>query len=354
MMRILLAGAAGFVGSALARHLLARGSQVVGVDDFLTGRRENISWVKGGPEGHAFSLVEADVSRSFRVPGRFDAVLHLASPASPIDYLRYPLRTLEAGSFGTRNLLEIARRDAAIFLLASTSEVYGDPLVHPQPESYWGNVNPIGPRSVYDEAKRFSEALASGYSRHAGLRVRIARIFNTYGPRMRCDDGRVIPTFVCQALTGQPVTVFGDGTQTRSYCYVDDLVEGLESLMLSDAEAPVNLGNPVEWTILETARRVIALTNSSSRIVFRPLPQDDPHLRRPDITRARELLGWTPLTSFDEGLARSVSYFEKRLRARARAGSGVIVAETAAAQAWTARQGAMSGDSGRSSVRLAA
>ncbi len=312
-MRILIAGGAGFVGSHLAERLIELGHRVVVVDNLITGRRENLAALLER-ERASIEFVAADVSRPFTVDGTLDIVFHLASPASPKDYLRHPLETLEAGSQGTRHLLELARGHQARFLLASTSEVYGDPEVHPQPESYWGRVNPVGPRSVYDEAKRYAEALTAAYGRHAGVTVRIARIFNTYGPRMRFDDGRVIPSFVTQALTAAPITVHGDGSQTRSYCYVDDLVEGLIRLAVSGVDGPVNLGNPEEYSVLDTARRVLALTGSPSPIVYRPLPEDDPRLRRPDIRRATATLGWTPRTRFDDGLARTVADLEARLR----------------------------------------
>lgn len=314
-MRFLLAGGGGFVGSWLARRLISAGYEVVIVDNFITGRRSNVAALQTGPRGSLVKLVVADVCRLPDLAGPFHAVLHLASPASPIDYLRHPLETLEAGSTGTRKLLEFSRRKKARFLLASTSEVYGDPEIHPQHESYWGHVNPVGPRSAYDEAKRYAEALASAYARYTDVCVRIARIFNTYGPGMRLDDGRVIPTFVGQALLGSPLTVFGDGQQTRSYCYVGDLVEALEALLWSDAEGPVNLGNPEEYTVLETARQTIALTQSKSTIEFKPLPEDDPRKRRPDITRARQILGWSPRTPFRKGLGFTVQDLHGRIEA---------------------------------------
>jgi dTDP-glucose 4,6-dehydratase len=313
-MRLLVAGGGGFLGHHLTRRFLSRGHRVLVVDNFITGRWANVTGLKGGPGGRPLEVLCADVSRLPALPGRFDAVIHLASPASPRDYLRWPLPTLEAGSSGTRRLLECARENRARFLLASTSEVYGDPQVHPQPESYWGHVNPVGPRSVYDEAKRFAESLATAFALHAGVVVRIARIFNTYGPGMRLDDGRVIPSFVTQALRGEPLTVQGDGSQTRSFCYVEDLVAGLESLLWSDVEGPVNLGSTEEYTVRETAEKVIALTGSRSRIENRPLPADDPHLRRPDITRARERLGWTPCVPLEQGLTRTVADIAGRLR----------------------------------------
>ena len=313
-MRVLVAGGAGFLGYHLVQRLLRGGHRVVVVDNFLTGRRVNVERLRRGPGGARLELVCADVARLPALPGPLDAVVNLASPASPRDYLRWPLATLEAGSSGTRALLECARDHRARFLLASTSEVYGDPQVHPQPESYWGHVNPVGPRAVYDEAKRYAEALATAFATHEGVAVRIARIFNTYGPAMRLDDGRVIPTFVTQALRGEPLTVQGHGRHTRSYCYADDLVAGLETLLWSDVEGPVNLGNTEEHTVLETAERIIALTGSRSRIEFHPLPADDPQLRRPDLTRARERLGWVPRVPFHEGLSRTVADIGRRLR----------------------------------------
>lgn len=298
-MRILIGGGGGFIGSHLCGRFLAAGHSVTVVDNFLTGRPENLSAFHGVS---GFRLVEADVRTLPAFPEHFGAVVHLASPASPRDYLAHPLETLEAGSLATRNLLQLAERNGARFLLASTSEVYGDPAVHPQPESYWGHVNPVGPRSVYDEAKRYAEAYASAYARTRGVPVRIARIFNTYGPRMRLWDGRVIPTFVAQALRGEALTVQGDGSQTRSYCFVEDLVSGLERLLWSEVERPVNLGNPEEYTVLETAERIIELTESRSRVEFVPLPTDDPRRRCPDISRARHELGWSPTIPLSEGL----------------------------------------------------
>ncbi len=313
-MRIVVAGGAGFLGYHLAGRLLREGHGVLVVDNFLTGRRANVRRLASDPGGRLLEVVCADVSHLPALPGPIDAVVHLASPASPRDYLRWPLETLEAGSTGTRVLLECARDHQARFLLASTSEVYGDPRVHPQPESYWGHVNPVGPRAVYDEAKRYAEALATAFARHGGVTVRIARIFNTYGPAMRLGDGRVIPSFIMQALRGEPLTVHGHGRQTRSYCYVDDLVAGLEALLWSDVEGPVNLGSTGEYTVRETAQRIIALTGSRSRIECHPLPVDDPQVRRPDLTRARERLGWAPGVSFEEGLRRTVADIAERLR----------------------------------------
>ena len=312
-MRVLIAGGAGFIGSHLTARMLAAGHRVTVLDNLITGRRENLAGLERAAIRRTLEIRTGDICRPPALEGRFDAVLHLASPASPRDYLEHPLETLEAGSTGTRNLLELARRDGARFLLASTSEVYGDPEVHPQPESYWGRVNPIGPRSVYDEAKRFSESLASAYARQGLVSVRIARIFNTYGPGMRTHDGRVIPSLVGQALRGAPLTVHGDGSQTRSYCYVDDLVRGLDSLLWSDVEGPVNLGNPEEYTVLETAQRILEATGSASSIVHHPLPEDDPRQRRPDVTRARERLGWSPEVPFEDGLRHTVDDLARRL-----------------------------------------
>jgi dTDP-glucose 4,6-dehydratase len=312
-MRVLIAGGAGFIGSHLTGRLLGAGHRVTVLDNFITAHRESLAAVERATLGRALVVRTGDICRPPSLEGRFDAVLHLASPASPRDYLDHPLETLEAGSTGTRNLLELARRHGARFLLASTSEVYGDPEVHPQPESYWGRVNPIGPRSVYDEAKRFSESLASAYARRGLVVVRIARIFNTYGPGMRIHDGRVIPSLVSQAIQGLPLTIHGDGSQTRSYCYVDDLVRGLEALLWSEVEGPVNLGNPEEYTVLETAERIRETTGSKSPIIRHPLPEDDPRQRRPDITRARERLGWSPEISFADGLRRTVQDLSRRL-----------------------------------------
>ncbi len=304
--RLLVLGGAGFVGSHLCDRLLERGDAVVCVDDFSTGRRSNIAHLDGED---GFSLVEADISVALPVDGRVDGVLHLASPASPPDYLARPLETLQVGSEGTRRALELAQRQGARFLLASTSEVYGDPHVHPQIESYWGNVNPVGPRSVYDEAKRFAEALTMAYHRTLGTDVVIARIFNTYGPRLRPDDGRVVSNFLVQAMRRQPLTVYGDGNQTRSLCYVDDEVSGLIALFDSELTGPINIGNPDEHTVLELARAVAELFDPGLEIVHLPLPADDPTRRRPDITLARERLGWTPTTTIGDGLAATARFF---------------------------------------------
>lgn len=310
-MRILVTGASGFIGSHLVDRLLAEGHEVIGVDNFLTGKRENLLHLEGHPR---FSLVEHDVSEAMRVSGSLDWVMHFASPASPRKYLAHPVETLRVNSEGTYHLLELARRNRAKFFLASTSEVYGDAQLHPQPEAYWGHVNPVGPRSVYDEAKRYAEALTVTYHRTYGLPIRIARIFNTYGPRMDPRDGRVVSNFIRQALTGEPLTVYGDGSQTRSLCYIDDLVEGVVRLMTVDYNGPVNLGNPEEYTVLELAYLVKELTRSRSEIVFEPLPGDDPRQRRPDISLARKLLGWEPRVPVPEGFRRTIVHFETMLR----------------------------------------
>jgi dTDP-glucose 4,6-dehydratase len=306
-LRIIVSGAAGFIGSHFCDYLLARGHSVVGLDNFLTGSPANLEHLAKEPR---FRLIEQDITKPFSVEGEADCVVNMASPASPKDYLDHPIETLEVGSIGTERMLELARDKGARFLLTSTSECYGDPLEHPQVESYWGNVNPVGPRSCYDESKRFAEAITMAYHRQYGLRSNIVRIFNTYGPRMKLDDGRVVPAFLDQALRGEPITVFGDGSQTRSFCYVSDLVEGIHRLMVSDERYPVNIGNPNEMTILEFARHIQQLTGSRSRIVFQPLPQDDPRQRRPDISKARELLGWEPVVSLDQGLTETIAYFQ--------------------------------------------
>jgi dTDP-glucose 4,6-dehydratase len=306
-LRIIVSGAAGFIGSHFCDYVLARGHSVVGLDNFLTGSPENLEHLAKEPRFH---LVEQDITKLFSVEGEVDCVVNMASPASPKDYLDHPIETLEVGSIGTERMLELAREKGARFLLTSTSECYGDPLEHPQAESYWGNVNPVGPRSCYDESKRFAEAITMAYHRQYGLRSNIVRIFNTYGPRMKLDDGRVVPAFLDQALRSEPITVFGDGSQTRSFCYISDLVEGIHRLMLSSERYPVNIGNPNEMTILEFARHIQQLTGSRSGIVFQPLPQDDPRQRRPDISKARELLGWEPMVSLDEGLKETIAYFQ--------------------------------------------
>jgi len=305
--RILITGAAGFLGSHLCDRFLKEGYHVIGMDNLLTGNIRNIE--------HLFPLKEFEfyhhnITTFVHVPGHIDYILHFASPASPIDYLKMPIQTLKVGALGTHNLLGLAKSKGARILVASTSEVYGDPLVHPQQEEYWGNVNPIGPRGVYDEAKRFMESITMAYHNYHQLETRIIRIFNTYGPRMRLDDGRALPTFMSQALRGEDVTVYGDGSQTRSFCYVDDLVEGIYRLLLSDYHLPVNIGNPSEISLLQFAEEVIALTGSNSKIVYEPLPQDDPKQRQPDITKARALLGWEPKVDRKEGLKRTLDYFK--------------------------------------------
>ncbi|HET8547321.1 MAG TPA: UDP-glucuronic acid decarboxylase family protein [Bryobacteraceae bacterium] len=306
----MISGAAGFIGSHLCELLLAEGHSVVALDNLITGARENIEHLRSHPK---FEFHEVDVTRSVAVGGNVHHVMHLASLASPKDYMAYPLETLECGSSGTRNMLELARRHDAAFLLTSTSEVYGDPLEHPQPETYWGNVNPVGPRSCYDESKRYAEAFTMAWHRRHGTRTNIARIFNTYGPRMNLDDGRVVPAFIDQALRGEPLTVYGDGTQTRSFCYVSDLVRGLYLLSKSDERYPVNLGNPSEMTILEFADRIREAANVSCPIEYRPLPEDDPQRRRPDIAKARKLLGWEPDVPLERGLQLTIEYFRNRV-----------------------------------------
>jgi dTDP-glucose 4,6-dehydratase len=307
--RALVTGAAGFLGSHLCDYLLDRGVTVLGMDNLSTGDLANIAHLRG----RDFDFVRHDVTNYISIEGPLDLIFHFASPASPIDYLKLPIQTLKVGSLGTHNGLGLAKAKKARFLLASTSEVYGDPLVHPQREEYWGNVNPVGPRGVYDEAKRFAEAMVMAYHRVHGVETRIARIFNTYGPRMRVEDGRAIPAFLSQSLRGQEVTIFGDGSQTRSLCYISDLVDGIYRLMNSSVVEPVNIGNPQEMTIRALAERIVALTGSGSRIVQRPLPADDPKVRQPDITRARQLLGWEPKVSFEEGLGATLAYFKERL-----------------------------------------
>ncbi len=305
---ILVTGGAGFIGSHLCRFLLAKGFRVICVDNLLTGNRSNVNDLESNKD---FLFISHDVTLPLEISEAVHYVLHFASPASPVDYERLPIQTLKVGSLGTHNLLGLAKAKKAVFLLASTSEVYGDPLVHPQPESYWGNVNPIGPRGVYDEAKRFAEALVMAYHTYHGMDTRIARIFNTYGECMRKNDGRSVPAFITQALAGKPLTVFGNGSQTRSFCYVSDLVEGIYLLMLSKVSEPVNLGNPEEYTILEFANKIIKLTGSTSRIAFKPLPVDDPKTRCPDITNAKKLLKWQPRVSVDDGLKRTIGWFRK-------------------------------------------
>jgi dTDP-glucose 4,6-dehydratase len=308
-MRVLVTGGAGFIGSHLCETFVGRGHDVIGIDNFITGSPLNVAALKGHPR---FRLVRGDVTEYIDVDGPLDWVLHFASPASPRDYLELPIQTLKVGALGTHRSLGLAKAKGARFLLASTSEVYGDPRVHPQREDYWGNVNPVGPRGVYDEAKRFAEAITMAYHRYHGLDTRIVRIFNTFGPRMRANDGRAIPAFVGQALEGAPLTVFGDGSQTRSFQYIDDLVEGVQRLMAAAVNDPVNIGNPHEMTLLELAKRIVRLTGSASEIAFGPLPEDDPKIRQPDITRARTLLGWEPRVDLDEGLRLTIDWFKAR------------------------------------------
>lgn len=308
--RVLITGAAGFLGSHLCDRFIKEGFHVIGMDNLLTGNIRNIE--------HLFPLKQFeyyhhDVTKFVHVPGELDYILHFASPASPIDYLKMPIQTLKVGSLGTHNLLGLAKEKKARILVASTSEVYGDPNVHPQPEEYWGNVNPVGPRGVYDEAKRFMESITMAYHNFHGVDTRIIRIFNTYGPRMRLDDGRALPAFMSQALTGQDLTVFGDGSQTRSFCYVDDLVEGIYRLLMSDYHLPVNIGNPAEISLLQFAEEIIALTGTKQKIIFQPLPKDDPKQRKPDITKAKQLLGWEPKVDRKDGLKITYEYFKQAL-----------------------------------------
>ena len=308
--RVVITGAAGFIGSHLAETLLDRDYTVVGIDNLLTGATENISHLVN----RDFTFIKHDVTNYMYVDGPVDFVLHWASPASPIDYLELPIPTLKVGALGTHKALGLAKAKGARFVLASTSEVYGDPLEHPQKETYWGNVNPVGPRGVYDEAKRFAEAITMAYHRYHGLDTKIVRIFNTYGPRMRLNDGRAVPAFMSQVLHNEDVTVFGDGSQTRSFTYITDLVDGIIRLMLSSENDPVNIGNPVEMTIKEIAETIIRMTGSTSKVVYRPLPTDDPKQRRPDITRARELLGWEPKVQLEEGLIKTIEYFRTKVK----------------------------------------
>ncbi len=310
-MRILITGGAGFIGSHLCDRFLERGHEVLCMDNLITGSTDNIPHLLGHPK---FLFVKHDVTNYIFAEGKIDAILHFASPASPADYLNFPIQTLKVGSLGTHKALGLAKEKGAQFLLASTSEVYGDPLCHPQKEDYWGNVNPIGPRGVYDEAKRFAEAITMAYHRYHGVDTRIARIFNTYGPRMRLNDGRVVPNFILQALKGEDLTVYGDGSQTRSFCYIDDLVQGIVGLLFSRETDPVNLGNQGEFTILEFAQEVLKVTGSRSRIVHKDLPVDDPRVRRPDISRAQRLFAWTPKVELREGIERTVPYFRKKLK----------------------------------------
>ena len=309
--RVVITGAAGFIGSHLSETLLDRGYSVIGIDNLLTGDTANIAHLAG----RDFLFIKHDVTNYIYVEGPVDAVLHWASPASPIDYLELPIPTLKVGALGTHKALGLAKAKGARFVLASTSEVYGDPLEHPQKETYWGNVNPIGPRGVYDEAKRFAEAITTAYRRYHGVNTKIVRIFNTYGPRMRVNDGRAVPAFMSQALRGEDVTIFGSGEQTRSFCYVSDLVDGVIRLLESDVNDPVNIGNPHEMTIEQIAKVIIRITNSTSRIVYRPLPEDDPKVRKPDITRARTLLEWEPKVPLEEGLLKTLDYFRMKVQA---------------------------------------
>jgi dTDP-glucose 4,6-dehydratase len=307
---VLITGAAGFLGSHLCDRFLREGHSVVGLDNFITGRPDNIAHITGHER---FEFIQHNVSTYTYVSGQLDGILHFASPASPIDYLEHPIATLKVGALGTHNALGLAKAKGARFLLASTSEVYGDPLVHPQPESYWGNVNPIGPRGVYDEAKRFAEAMTMAYHRAHRIDTRVVRIFNTYGPRMRPNDGRVVSNFIVQALTGRPLTIYGDGRQTRSFCFVDDEIEGIYRLFLSSETSPVNIGNPNEFTVEQLARTILELTGSPSRVEHRDLPVDDPKVRRPDITRARERLGWEPKVELRDGVKRTIEHFRREL-----------------------------------------
>ena len=309
MPRTLITGGAGFLGSHLSEYLLNKGHEVVCMDNLITGSKQNISGIKSGN----FHFVNHNVSEFIELDGDLDYILHFASPASPIDYLELPIQTLKVGALGTHNALGVAKAKNATFLLASTSEVYGDPLVHPQPEEYWGNVNPIGPRGVYDEAKRFAEAITMAYHRTHGVNTKIVRIFNTYGPRMRINDGRAIPNFLKQALTGDDLTIYGNGSQTRSFCYVSDLVEGIYRLLMSDQHEPVNIGNPIEMTIQQMADKILQATQSQSKIVQVPLPEDDPKTRQPNITLAKKLLDWEPKVSLDEGLESTLEYFKQQI-----------------------------------------
>ena len=312
--RVVITGAAGFIGSHLSEALLDRGWSVVGIDNLLTGDIANVAHLAD----RDFHFIKHDVTNYIYLDGPVDAVLHWASPASPIDYLELPIQTLKVGALGTHKALGLAKAKRARFVLASTSEIYGDPLEHPQTEAYWGNVNPIGPRGVYDEAKRFAEAMTVAYHRYHGLDAKIVRIFNTYGPRMRVNDGRAVPTFISQALRGDEITLFGDGLQTRSFCYISDLVDGIIKLMESNVNEPVNIGNPHEMTIEAIAQTIIRMTGSTSPLVYRPLPTDDPKVRQPDISRARALLGWSPKVTLEAGLTDTIAYFRKKLAAPAR------------------------------------
>ena len=312
--RFLVTGSAGFLGSHLCERLLSMGASVIGVDNLLTGRGENFRHLRDNP---SFKFLHRDITSPLELTGDLNGIFHMASPASPVDYGKYPIETLRAGALGADNVLALALYKDCGVLIASTSEIYGDPLEHPQKESYWGNVNTIGPRGCYDESKRYQEALAMAYHRRHGVSIRLVRIFNTYGPRMRTDDGRVVPNFCVQALQGESLTIYGHGRQTRSFCYVDDLITGILKLFSANCVEPVNLGNPQEFTILDFAQKIIALTNSPSQIVFHPLPQDDPKVRCPDISRAKKLLGWSPTVSIDEGLRRTIDYFREEIGKRA-------------------------------------
>jgi dTDP-glucose 4,6-dehydratase len=314
MARYLVTGGAGFIGSHLCESFLGQGHDVLCMDNYSTGAKENMAPFLKNPR---FRFIDHNVSRYIDVQEPLDYVLHFASPASPVDYLELPIPTLKVGALGTHNTLGLAKAKNAVYLLASTSEVYGDPLVRPQSEEYWGNVNPIGPRGVYDEAKRFAEAMTMAYHRYHGLNTRIVRIFNTYGPRMRLRDGRVVPNFIMQALRGEPLTVYGQGQQTRSFQYIDDLIGGLQKLLKSDHHLPVNIGNPHEMTVLEFAKKIIELTDSKSEIAYRPLPEDDPQVRQPDIAKARQILHWEPVVKLEEGLVQTIEYFRTRLQDRA-------------------------------------
>jgi dTDP-glucose 4,6-dehydratase len=309
-MRVLVTGGAGFIGSHLCDRFLQEGHEVICLDNLITGNTDNIAHLAGHPK---FSFIKHDVTNYIFAEGKIEAILHFASPASPVDYLQYPIQTLKVGSLGTHKALGLAKEKKAKFLLASTSEVYGNPLIHPQKEDYWGNVNPIGPRGVYDEAKRFAEAMTMAYHRYHGVDTRIARVFNTYGPRMRLNDGRVVPNFIYQALRGEDLTIYGDGFQTRSFCYIEDLVEGMIRLLLSRESEPVNLGNPQEYSIQDFAKVILQITGSRSRIVYQSLPTDDPRVRKPDISRAQAVLGWNPKVELKEGISKTIPYFQGKL-----------------------------------------
>ncbi len=309
MQRTLITGGAGFLGSHLCDYFLDKGHEVICMDNLLTGDLNNIKHINSS----RFQFVEHNVTKYIDVKGRLDYILHFASPASPIDYLELPIQTLKVGSLGTHNALGLAKDKKAVFLLASTSEIYGDPLVHPQKEDYWGNVNPIGPRGVYDEAKRFAEAITMAYHYYHKVETRVVRIFNTFGPRMRIDDGRAIPNFFCQAVKGEDLTVFGDGSQTRSFCYYTDLIDGIYGLLMSKENQPVNIGNPDEMTLISIAKKIISVTKSSSKIAFKPLPVDDPRIRQPDVTKAKETFNWFPKVSLDQGLKNTLEYFKSKV-----------------------------------------